>query len=379
MLYNIDENRDAYYDMLDYLDEQVYLTEEESLISPYQIPIISLNEQNFIHFDYIKQLSSDESIESILDTLTETHNLDNLSIALPEYELLVNPFLIESNINFELLPISEDSIAYQFCEACIDAFAESGEEEWLGYLLEEKEIEKIFKMNLNAKKAIEIAKKAGADSNYTDIINNSTQRKIYNDVLAPALEKAKQDAKIRKEAEEEKARKEDEERRIRKYNEKKKKELAKDITKAPKVGKGRDKSLFNKGYHLARYNIKSTQRDLQKAWDTGKGFTGTAKELAGAAAKHKGTLAAGAVAVGGAGLALKKFVDYRKRVAWEAKNKPRTWLAKKIASLRSIYQKYLARARAARDKGQASIFQKVASTILGIIDALMKRLQKAVN
>lgn len=358
MLYSIDENRDSYYDILDYLDEQVYLTEEESLISPYQIPIISLNEQNFVHFDYIKQLSSDESsIESILDTLTETHNLDNLSIALPEYELLVNPFLIESNINFELLPISEDSIAYQFCEACIDAFAESGDESWLDLLLEGP-INDIF---INANKAREEIQNARAGGNSNQEYENDIREK-YTRANAQVVSQGMKDA-IKA--------------NVAKQNTPPTQPTPKQDPEksAPKA------SFFQKGIKTIRNAPKHVQvkyqrlgRDVSQGWEK-EGVSGVGKALW----KNKGTVAATAAVGGAAGLALKKFVDYRKRVAWEAKNKPRTWLAKKIASLRSIYQKYLARARAARDKGQASIFQKVASTILGIIDALMRRLQNAVN
>lgn len=355
MLYSIDENRDSYYDLLDYLDEQVYLTEEESKISPYQIPIISLNEQNLVHFDYITQFSSDESsIESILDTLKETHNLDNLSIALPEYELLVNPLLVESNINFALLPISEDSIAYQFCEACIDAFAESGDEGWLDYLLED-----------NA-------------ATLHNILHQRGERNATNAQAAAEYSAVRN--RIAKEIQDDKTRRQNAPWMFNSDGTPKSNTPVKDKP-MPEQPSPPAQTSFQKGLNFiknAPKNIKTSYKnlgqDISQGWKN-KGISGVGSALL----KNKKTVAGTAAVVGGAGLALKKFVDYRKRIAWEAKNKPRTWLAKKIASLRSIYQKYLARARAARDKGQASIFQKVAATILGIIDALMRRLQNAVN
>lgn len=355
MLYSIDENRDSYYDILDYLDEQVYLTEQESIISPYQIPIISLNEQNFVHFDYIKQFSSTgSSIESIVDTLAESNNLGNLSIALPEYELLANPFLVESNINFELLPISEDSIAYQFCEACIDAFVESGDEEWLDYLLENNAD---TLQNILHQRGERNATNAQAADDYYAVrgrieheINDEKTRRtnapwMFNDDGTPKTNIPSED---------------------------KKDKPAETPPKQTTLQKGLN--FIKNSPNNIKTSYKNLGQDVSQGWKE-KGISGVGNALW----KNKKTVAGTALAVGGAGLALKKFVDYRKRVAWEAKNKPRTWLAKKIASLRSIYQKYLARARAARDKGQASIFQKVASTILGIIDALMRRLQNAVN
>jgi len=365
MLYSIDENRDSYYDILDYLDEQVYLTEEESLISPYQIPIISLNEQNFVHFDYIKQFSSTgSSIESIVDTLAESHNLDNLSIALPEYDLLANPFLMESNINFELLPISEDSIAYQFCEACIDAFAESGDEEWLDYLLENNADTLHNILHQRGERNATNAQAAAEYSAVRNRIANELQDEKTRRTNAPWMFNADGTPKTNIPLEDKKG----------------KAAETPPKQQSPSTN-GSKQTTLQKGLNFiknAPNNIKTSYKnlgqDVSQGWEEN-GISGVGNALW----KNKKTVAGTAIAVGGAGLALKKFVDYRKRVAWEAKNKPRTWLAKKIASLRSIYQKYLARARAARDKGQASIFQKIASTILGIIDALMRRLQNAVN
>ena len=63
----------------------------------------------------------------------------------------------------------------------------------------------------------------------------------------------------------------------------------------------------------------------------------------------------------------------------EAKNKPKTWLAAKIASLRSIYAKLQNKWNMERDKNKAGILKKIGSIILNAIDKLAFYLQKAAN
>lgn len=78
-----------------------------------------------------------------------------------------------------------------------------------------------------------------------------------------------------------------------------------------------------------------------------------------------GGVAAG-VAVGGLGLA---------KILKEAKNKPKSWIAKKIASLRSVYSKWLKRAQKESNSKKANAIKKVAAKILAVIDKLMAKLQ----
>lgn len=63
----------------------------------------------------------------------------------------------------------------------------------------------------------------------------------------------------------------------------------------------------------------------------------------------------------------------------EAKNKPKTWLAAKIASLRSIYAKLQNKWNMERDKNKAGALKKIGSIILNAIDKLAFYLQKAAN
>jgi len=335
MLYSIDENKDLYYNVLDSLDECVYLTEEEASIHPQQLPVVTYEGYPTIHYNFITQLTENYncSLNDAISILCETNDIDSLIITIPDYELLANPDILEENVDFVLLPIPEDSLAYQFCETCIDAFAESGDEGWLELLLNEADVENVRAIMNDPNLSDEERQRA------LDSMSRVDSRTSGNTTLTQ--EKVNQ---MRQ--------------------------------------KGEDNlSLFQKGKRTGRRIIndyKGLGYGLKDAMNQ-KGIGNKLSAVGNAIGQHKAATAGAALAVGGAGLAIKKYMDYRKRIEWEAKNKPRTWLAKKIASLRSIYQKYLMRARAAKAQGQASIFQKVASVILGIIDSLMKKMQNAVN
>lgn len=336
MLYSINENNNLYYNALDALDECVYLTEEEASIHPQQLPVVTYEGYPTIHYNFITQLTENYncSLNDAISILCETNDIDSLIITIPDYELLANPDILEENVDFVLLPIPENSLAYQFCETCIDAFAESGDEGWLELLLNEADIENIR-----------------AIMNDPNLSDEERQRAVDSMSRVDARTSGKTTTMTQE--------------KINQMRQKGENNL----------------SLFQRGKRTGRRIIndyKGLGYGLKDAMNQ-KGIGNKLSAVGSAIGQHKAATAGAALAVGGAGLAIKKYMDYRKRIEWEAKNKPRTWLAKKIASLRSIYQKYLMRARAAKAQGQASIFQKVASVILGIIDSLMKKMQNAVN
>lgn len=334
MLYSIAENKDLYYNVLDTLDECVYLTEEEASIHPQQLPVVTYEGYPTVHYNFITQLTENYncSLNDAISMLCETNDIDSLLITIPDYELLANPDILEENVDFVLLPIPEDSLAYQFCETCIDAFAESGDEGWLELLLNEADVENVRAI-MNDKNLTAEEQQRALDS--MSRVDARTSR--------PTLTQEK-------------------------------------VNQMRQNGED-NLSLFQRGKRTGRRIIndyKGLGYGLKDAMNQ-KGIKNKLSAVGKAIGQHKAATAGAALAVGGAGLAIKKYMDYRKRIAWEAKNKPKTWLAKKVASLRSIYQKYLERARYAKDRGQASIFQKVASIILGIIDTLLKKMQHAVN
>ena len=68
---------------------------------------------------------------------------------------------------------------------------------------------------------------------------------------------------------------------------------------------------------------------------------------------------------------MNKLAEIQRQMA----NAPKSWIAKKIASLRKLYQNYLYKANVAKATGQAGVFTKIAHKILSVIDALMRKMQ----
>lgn len=60
------------------------------------------------------------------------------------------------------------------------------------------------------------------------------------------------------------------------------------------------------------------------------------------------------------------------------RNRPRTWLAKKIAALRKLYSKWMNKASNA-DPKKANIIKRACAKLLKVIDKLMAKLQQAAN
>ena len=363
MLYQANNYNTEYYDALEFLDECAYLDEDESYFHPQEAPVIAFGENAIVDYNYIEKIMEDTgcSVEEARYIIAESHNLnyDDLYIRMNEYDVLAFPEILEEMaIEPILAPISENDIAYQLCEACIDAFIESGDDTWLACILDEGVIENITKVMQDP--SMTQAEKYNAVSNYRRQVENDP-----NQLPEYAAE-------------------------IKKYHEERDKknsidnQLTNDFPSWMKPKTNNSPGFFTRGKNWISdkasaigNEYKSFGSDLKAA----AGRDGIGNKLSGigsAIASHKGA-AAGIVGVAAGGVALKKFIDYRKKLAYEAANRPRTWIARKISSLRSIYQKYLQRAKAAKAKHQASVFQRIASVILGCIDFLLRKLQKGTD
>lgn len=88
------------------------------------------------------------------------------------------------------------------------------------------------------------------------------------------------------------------------------------------------------------------------------------KDYLGFAAKY--TAALGAASAGA--MAADKILK-------ASNGKPKAWISKKIASLRSLYSKWVRKAKLAKNNRNANAFQKVANRIMDVIRALMDKLK----
>lgn len=361
------------------LNEAIYLEPDEVSTNPITIPILSLDENaHLVDYDHLKQLVLEDGVYDFEDAkqiLAEMNDitLESIVTAIPEYEVILNPSITEAVGSYVITPISTNSDVYEFCEAAVSLYEETGNERYLEYLLLEevpRELITAIAMDKSLKpwekqdainslfrkdRKVEAEKKAKAAAANPPAPAKKKEPSAMGSVMKQAM--AITQAKADKAAQE----------------------------RAAKSGGGdsnnNSTSLFGKlKQHAgaAKDEMKAFGKDL-KSGAQKEGIGGKVSGIKDAITGHK--KAAGATAaVAIAGTAIGAGIYQRlKRLRAQAENEPKTWLAKKIASLRSIYQNYLQKARIAKSQGQASVFQKVASAILGCIDFLMKKMQNAVG
>lgn len=137
------------------------------------IPLIERKNKIFLKFNDIKYFNEEYGLDYnyILTEIAFNNNINkrDITIAINESDIILNPNIVYNFNNIAIIPISENNLIYQFCEDCIDAFLETENEEY-------------FELLINESKFKEFVKKAGI-GNYTKkhpmIKNVFSARKIH--------------------------------------------------------------------------------------------------------------------------------------------------------------------------------------------------------
>ena len=115
-----------------------------SIISPRTIALVESNSVGgyVVRFNDIEALSEEYGIDYIdsMLAIAEVNGIDPqyLAVAVNESDIIINPELVYELANVITVPISRNSTAYQFCEACIDRYMNTGDEGYLELLVEEE-------------------------------------------------------------------------------------------------------------------------------------------------------------------------------------------------------------------------------------------------
>ena len=341
------------------LNKLTYLTEDEASFKPQTVPIISMDEgAQVVEYDYLKQmmLEAGVDLDQAKAILAEVNGIDSSTIVtvIPEYEVILNPSLMESAGQCVLTPISPDSDAYFFCETMVQLYEETMDESYLSILLEDEKQDFIRKLALELR-----AGKITRAEQQAAIASWERKERADQEYQQRKKEEKIKNAKERWEAEKERT----------EEVKRKKKELEEAIKQRKKDHA--DAKAQSDADLEERRNMSFPRKVIHKIatkWNRQSDFTKSVLKTA--------ATAAGAVGAGGLAMNINNRLQ---RIRAEAANQPHTWLAKKVAALRSIYLNYLNRARVERAQGRAGIFKKIASKILGVIDFLMRKLQHAVN
>lgn len=125
------------------LNESVYLDESEAVVSAKAIPVVENNTIGayVVRFNDVSTFAEDHGVsyEDAMNAIAEANsiNMNDLAVAVKETTIMANPGIVNELANVVVTPIPETDTMYQFTEACVDAFIESGDISYMDLLVEE--------------------------------------------------------------------------------------------------------------------------------------------------------------------------------------------------------------------------------------------------
>lgn len=126
----------------DILGEAVFLDEEECALQPIAVPVVENTRIGALvaNFSDIEHLSEENNIDYIdaVYAVAESNdvNFGSIAVAIDEARIIADPELIDEVANVVVRPISENSDAYVFVDMLVEAYAKTGDVDFLNYLLE---------------------------------------------------------------------------------------------------------------------------------------------------------------------------------------------------------------------------------------------------
>ena len=124
------------------LNESVYLDESEAVVSAKAIPVVENNTIGayVVRFNDVSCFAEDHgmSYNNAIKSIAEANGIDtnNLAVAVKETTIMANPSIVNELANVVVTPLPKTDCVYQFTEACVDAFIESGDTSYMDLLIE---------------------------------------------------------------------------------------------------------------------------------------------------------------------------------------------------------------------------------------------------
>ena len=138
---------DLVYDLIqeanNILNESVYLDESEAVVSAKAIPVVENNTIGayIVRFNDVSTFAEDHGVSynNAMSSIAESNDIDtnNLAVAVKETTIMANPGIVNELANVVVTPLPKTDSMYQFTEACVDAFIESGDTSYMDLLVEE--------------------------------------------------------------------------------------------------------------------------------------------------------------------------------------------------------------------------------------------------
>ena len=312
------------------LDEAAYLSESESLIRPQTIPVKENTRIGAytVNFDDIERLAESYGADYVdaMVAVAEASGIDveYLKVAVNEADIITDPEIVLAlpEASVVIAPLSENSLAFQYVNECINLWDVMPDTDEADMALAEALIDDTY-----LEQFIQEADEAQAAAN--------------ND--GPGLWD-----------------------RVKGY--------ASTVGNKIKSGAGKVGDFYTRDFKAAksdyhnRKQIKASKANYSE--DVYKGKMDNAnKSIAKNVAIGTGKVAGTVAAIGGA-------IALGRKILGKADNKPKSWIGQKIAALRKIYANWMQKAQ----KGGPGVGDKIkqaAAKLLSIIDALMEKMQHA--
>lgn len=351
MLFRAEDLNTGLFEANNILSEAAYIGSPIMALNTVSVVEDTTLGKGVVRFAEIEALSEETGADyiDIISALSESNGLhpDDLVVAVDEAEIILDPSIVTELANVVVNPISENSLAYRFCEECIEGWLESGNENFLDVIINEKSLTDYLG---DANQAI-----GNTIGNIGSTIRRYTSADAYKEMRDQNTENNFQNSR--------------------------------DSRRAHEIAKNPGDDSFGAEQDIKDIVSGMNERDRQtasnqKAMKWNERIRGAGNFLN----KHKGKLAI-AAGIGAAAYGAYKNrnkikgligkgspVDASKVMKEADKNGPR-WISRKIASLRNMYAQWLQKAKAESDSGKANIFKQIAAKIMSVIDALMKKLQ----
>lgn len=374
---------------LSLLDQIVYLEQGESACQAITIPICENQRLNThtIHVEDILRFSEQNDVDysDSIAIIAESHNLEpsDITVVINEADIVTEPELVQEFNSVVVAPISEYDPIYQLCEIAVDAYADTEDDALFDFIINEiggmmggshnqtmlaHIASDAGKLHRNPVKAYDAVKNLGPMPTRWGWDQNSLTRNIafFKHPVVQAIlgHRGSGGLERYKSA-------------ITSF--------AKAAGSTPESARKNAIKMLMNGINRGmaaggldplegRYPNAGSSTIMNKVISWGDKLGNVIYKYhpdnpGGSSSQGNHTLRnlaiAGAGAAGIAGI-LKGIQVYR--------NKPKSIIGRKIASLRKVYQKYLEQARKYPEK--AGVFKKIASKILGAIDQLLGFLQR---
>ena len=124
------------------LNESVYLDESEAVVSAKAIPVVENSRIGayVVRLEDIATFSEDHGVSYMdaMSSIAESNgiDMDYLAVAVKETTIMANPSIVNELANVVVTPLPKTDAMYQFTEACVDAFIESGDTSYMDLLVE---------------------------------------------------------------------------------------------------------------------------------------------------------------------------------------------------------------------------------------------------